>query len=284
MLVWSGPLLIAAAAGWVVLAERGTRGALIALVLLTAVDLGAYGMSYSVLGRTAPLPEYVAAIRQPPTADARVAVREVPGTPRVGDRMLLAGLARADGYAGLEPGKRNDYRQPRALQLAGVRWVLDSSPHDPQRRVWIELDSPAPRARLLTRTNDTLTADSTAPIWHVGKSEPHVALPRSHAGTAIVAVDRPGRLVITTAAPARQLLATTESFDSLWTARVDGRPAEIVRVDGDFLGCVVDGGKHHVELEFRPRCRDLGVLISVCGLGLLVLVAGWPLARSSHQV
>ena len=44
---------------------------------------------------------------------------------RVGNRILLAGWKRADGYAGLEPAKRLDYRQLAALQTAGVGWISD---------------------------------------------------------------------------------------------------------------------------------------------------------------
>jgi hypothetical protein len=284
ILVWSGPLLIAAAAGWIALAERGTRGAALMLAVLTAVDLGVYGMSYSVLGRTTELRDYVASIQRPPgAANARVAAIDEPHGPRVGDRMLLAGLERADGYAGLEPKKRLDYRQPRSLQLAGVAWVLRTNPLDPSQSEWVANASFAPRARLLARVNETLTADEGPPNWQTGSAEPHVVLPRSTPGLARAVIDRPGEITIVTDSPARQVLATTESFDSGWSVAVDERPGEIVRVDGDFLGCVVEAGKHRVTFEFRPRYRDRGVLLSACGLGLLMLTVCVPLVRARRR-
>jgi hypothetical protein len=197
--------------------------------------------------------------------------------------MLLAGLERVDGYAGLEPEKRLDYRQTRSLQLAGVGWVLRASPLDPSERAWVALPAFAPRARLLARVNETLTADDGRPDWHTGKAEPHVVLPRSTPGVARAVIDRPGEITIVSDSPARQVLATTESFDSGWSASVDGRPGEIVRVDGDFLGCVVEAGKHRVTFEFRPRWRDRGVLLSACGLGLLMLTVCVPLVRARRR-
>ncbi|MEX0676098.1 MAG: YfhO family protein [Pirellulales bacterium] len=249
-LVWTGPILIGVAAGLVALAQRGVRGALVALVLFAAADLSCYGMSYSVFGRTADLHEFVAGVKLPPDeSNRRVAAPDDPNGLRVGNRMLLAGLSRVDGYAGLEPVRKLEDRQAGSWQLAGAGWafVAADHAHDAERK-WVRLAPGAPRARLVTG-----------------------------AGSARIVADTPGRITVGTDSPVRQMVATTESFDSGWKASVDGRPSGIVRVDGDFLGCPVAAGSHRVQFAFRPRCRTLGMIVSTCGLGLMVAAACFSL-------
>ena len=45
------------------------------------------------------------------------------------------------------------------------------------------------------------------------------------------------------ATPTRQLLVVSESYHPGWQAAVDGVPQPVLRVNGDFLGCVVGPGK-----------------------------------------
>ncbi len=285
-LVLAGPLLIAAAVGLVTLVERRARGAAVALVLFTAADLGCYGLSYSIYHRTADLHEFAArSIRPPDDTAGRVAAPQGSSGLRVGDRMLLAGVSRVDGYAGLEPAKRLDYNDPLAWQKAGVAWVLEPAvERSDQGHQWTRVWPTAPRARLVTRTLQPgpLRTDHTVD-WNTATSEPPLALPRSNPGTAQVVADAPGRITVKVDCPARQLLVTTESYDSLWSVTVDGQPETIVRVDGDFLGCVVAAGQHRVQFEFRPAGSLTGGLTSICGLGLLVVVACFPLFRTSSK-
>ena len=42
----------------------------------------------------------------------------------------------------------------------------------------------------------------------------------------------------------------------------------MLRVNGDYLGCVVGPGKQNVLLEFRPDSLRRGLLASLAGLGL----------------
>ncbi len=58
----------------------------------------------------------------------------------------------------------------------------------------------------------------------------------------VLTVDRPGHLVAQVDAPGRRILAFTERFHHGWSATSDGVPLRMVRVEGDFLGCVVDAG------------------------------------------
>jgi hypothetical protein len=276
LFVWTGPVLIGAAAGLIAATERGVRGAAVLLVLFTAVDLSCYGLSYSVFGQTADLQKFSTFDDLPRgVTNLRVAAPDRPGGPRTGNRMLLAGVSRVDGYAGLKPVKRLDYRQRRATQLAGAAWVRE--PVDGAReaeRKWMRVEPSAPRARLVTRILGNEHLDDVESIGlDAAVVDPPESLPASVPGLAHVVADRPGRITVKADSPARQLLVTTESFNSGWKVTIDGRAGRIVRVNGDFLGCGIEAGEHRVDFEFRPGCRKLGVLVTACGLGLMVLAA-----------
>jgi hypothetical protein len=279
LLVWCGPLLIGAAAALVALAERGKRWAVTTMVVLTALDLSCYGLSFAVYGHTANLHDFVADISFPPThGGTRVAAPHRAGEPRAGDRMLLAGLSRVDGYAGLEPAKQLDYRQLPALQNAGVDWVWhdDEQAAESQRqsqRRWSPVSPTAPRARLITQVRrDDRGPDTAPPSLDMATVDETLDIQPAPQGTAQVVDDQPGRIAIETDAATRQLLVTTESFDSYWRATIDDHPWPVVRVNGDFLGCVVEPGRHVVRFEFRSRAREAGVLAGACGLELMLCV------------
>ncbi len=243
-----------------------------ALVLFTALDLSVYGLSYSVYSHTAELREFVAESPIPPSSDdagVRVATPERPGGMRHGNRILLAGVQRVDGYAGLEPAKRLDYTTTAAMQLAGASWALSPD------RTWTRIAPTAPRARLVTRAvvGDPANHPDLASLDTAFVDEPLV-LPSAAPGSAVVAADRPGRIAINTSAATPQLLVTTESFHPGWQAVADGREQPVVPVNGDFLGSVVPAGVHQVELRFRPRSLLAGKCASACGLGLLVCIFG----------
>ena len=167
-----------------------------------------------------------------------------------------------------------------ALRIAGVRWVQ----HDPSTlgvaglkpydNRWSEVRNPLPRVRLVTRTKT-----SRDPDIDVARIRPDttaltdvpLALPASTPGTAALVAERPGRLEIAVNCPARQLLVVAESYHHGWQAAIDGQPQEIYRVNGDFLGCLVDRGKHLVVLNFHPESLERGWFASYLGLGFLSL-------------
>jgi hypothetical protein len=282
-LVICGPAFMAAAVLLVVSADRGARWSFAALVLATVVDLGCYGMSYSVYGRTADLNDYVAGIALPPSGrDLRVAVNEDGTGLRAGDRMLLAGLKRIDGYAGLEPARQLDYSTLPALELAGVGWILRGpSPrhHGPD---WIAVAPTAARVRLVTDVTSLTDSPAAQPTLQRVVISESFNIPAAPAGTAEVLVDRPGRIVVATHAPTRQLLVTTESFHRGWQARTAGGARPVLRVNRDFLGCIVEPSDAQIELIFDSQSLKIGQIVSACGLGLLVCLFGlrcWPTIR-----
>ncbi|HKD36693.1 MAG TPA: YfhO family protein, partial [Pirellulales bacterium] len=61
----------------------------------------------------------------------------------------------------------------------------------------------------------------------------------------------------------------SESYHSGWEATADGKPMPVVRVNGDFMGCLVGPETKTVEFRFRPKSLQIGAAMSVFGLGLI---------------
>jgi hypothetical protein len=92
--------------------------------------------------------------------------------------------------------------------------------------------------------------------------------------------DRIG-LALRTRRPA--MLVVSQSWFPGWTARVDGRKAPTVRVDGVVTGVPVPAGAHKVELVYRPPGLVTAAalsLASLLGLGAMVLI---PPARRARR-
>jgi hypothetical protein len=103
-----------------------------------------------------------------------------------------------------------------------------------------------------------------------------VALPAaSRSSPAHVARRTGGHLVVRAAGPG--LLVVAEGFDRGFRAWLDGRPARIIRVNGDRLGVVLPDGIHRVVL--RHHARGLAAGTGLAALGVLLLVAAALAAR-----
>jgi hypothetical protein len=158
-LVCIGPLLFGGAIVLFVFAARGHAPALIALVLMTAADLGYYGLSYAIYPPERALADYQATILQPPSPPGDRVVcdfaRFDAATPRTGNELTLLSWRRADGYAGLEPLRPAPLDQLETLQSAGVRWVRRTPEAAaiaglrPASREWLEVPAPLPRFRFV---------------------------------------------------------------------------------------------------------------------------------------
>lgn len=81
------------------------------------------------------------------------------------------------------------------------------------------------------------------------------------------------RLVISADTPAAGVLVVSETSYPGWTATVDGQPAPLLHADYAFRGVALPAGRHIVEMRFRSRPLELGLLLS--GLGLLLLGGLW---------
>ena len=290
--ILAGPILIAGAALLVTLAARGWRFAMAAMVLLTAVDLGYYGLSDGAYAQARSLRQFLAGVARPPTRfDGRVLldlVRYDESLPHAGDEITMLGYSRADGYAGLAPAKQLDDHQVAALRVADVAWVQRNEStagivgleREPNESRWLAVPFPLARVRLVSqaRTSHDPARDVTAiEPETLALVESPLSLPPGPPGYTFLVSDLPGRLKIQVDCPASRLLVISESYHPGWQATIDGRPERLLRVNGDFLGCVVPGGKHEVGLAFRPASLRWGLLLSCAGLLLTLLIPAAPL-------
>jgi hypothetical protein len=281
-LVWIGPVLLTLGALLITLARFRPQPAIMALALLSAIDLGTYGMSYAVYSHTAVLDRYVASIPTPPgAAGGRVALDLAPANRpglHAGNQLLLAGWMRVDGYAGLEPARQLDYRQTAALRAAGVGWVAEDA--DLANRAslelaaprWLRIENPVPRVRLVAEAivaADPARDISKTQLETTALVERRLPLQPGRPGKVELLADQPGEIRLSVDSPGRQLLVLIESFHSGWEATTGGEPLPIVRVNGDFMGCVVTPGTSEIEFRFRPASLRFGAWISILGVSLI---------------
>jgi hypothetical protein len=170
------------------------------------------------------------------------------------------------------PGGEMDREEATARRLEvarreGATWLhLDGR--------WRRVEHPLPRVRLASETQVNAQPDLELPPLNpaeVAVVEEELPLSPGLAGVASLVEDRPGRLAVRTVAPSTQLLIVADSWHRGWEATLDGQPTRVVRVYGEFLGCVVGPGEHQVVFRFAPQSLALGKLLS--GVGLLLLAA-----------
>jgi hypothetical protein len=90
------------------------------------------------------------------------------------------------------------------------------------------------------------------------------------AARVVVSEYEEDRIRLRTGAPCAGVLVTSELAYPGWVARVDGRSAAPVVVNGAFRGLVVPAGDHAVELRYRPTLPWIARSIALaCGLGLV---------------
>jgi hypothetical protein len=224
------------------LAGRRVRWALAALVVVTAADLGVWGIGFIHREPAQTIAQLTAVIPQAPDDPAESYASGAARGPAKSDLLVLQGYRLTTGYVALFPATRHPLNSDAALRLSGTRWSF--TPEGSRFRV----EGGVARVRLL----DHLGQDAT--------------------GTARLSIDRPGHLVAHVEAPGRRLLAFTERFHDGWLATSGGTVLQTVRVEGDFLGCVVEGGVHNVDFEFRPRSFVQGAIVSALGAALLAAV------------
>ena len=58
------------------------------------------------------------------------------------------------------------------------------------------------------------------------------------------------------------LLVVGEGYDPGFAARVDGRPARVLRVNGDRMGVVLEDGTHRVVLTHHARGLAAGLALA----------------------
>ncbi|MBX6312130.1 MAG: YfhO family protein, partial [Isosphaeraceae bacterium] len=271
-----GPAWIALGAVAVALAARGSRAALVAIVALTAADQVVYGIGM-IYRRDPPLSVAMLAASEP------VPPRQ-PGTRFQGrwNKGALSGARLINGYVGLTPRRVLDYDRPASRRVAGVAWAREG----PAEGRWRPVPGPLPRARLVTRaitSRDPRTDLERIDVGTTALTDRPVTLQGDQPGEATILEDRPGAIRIAARTGSRQLLVLAESYHEGWRAWIDGRAAPVLRVNGDFLGCTVEAGRHEVAWRFEPASYRLGARLTGLAVGLLVGSTGLALARASRR-
>jgi hypothetical protein len=283
-----GPLFFGLAAVAFTIAGRGYRFGLLLLIIIGAIDLGLYGLgnraATKMWQKSQNYQEYLAAISGPPDVNAG----RVYDTSPTADILWLHGYRLINGYmGGMAPQRQLDYRHVNTLRVAEVAWFFDYwTPGDvaglsrPKNgSCWWRVPNPLPRARLVTRAVASASPGEDLKkidVDHVVLVTHPIELPNSHPGDAKLTEDRPGRISLNVAAPNQQILAISETYHSGWNVHVDGQRVPLERINGDFIGCVVEGGRHHVEFVFLPALLHWGRIVSLLGLALGVCWIATP--------
>jgi hypothetical protein len=188
------------------------------------------------------------------------------------DLPLFRGLRLATGYFGVETSSVLDPRDPLTERLAGVAWR-------PNATKWAPVLESMPRARLVSmaRRSDNIRTDvhaidiSRVALVDQSADQSIVALTGAPGSVRVIA-DRAGSIVLETTAVGRQLLIVTERFHAGWRATEDDRQRETTRVYGDYIGCVVDPGRHRVMFTFAPDSTRTGLRVSLAGMALTLVM------------
>jgi hypothetical protein len=242
-----GVAIVAGVTLLVWLAGRPHRWALGALVVVTAADLGGYGLGFVFREPPRTIPSLIRAVPPAPgPIEDRYAAAPDAG-PYRSNLLVMRGYRLTNGYVGLFPASERPFDDEMTRRLSGTRWLFT---HGGDRRL---VEGSVARARLLDLAG------------------------RDASGTVRVVVDRPGHVVVHVEAPDARTLALTERFHHGWSATVDGAPQATTRVEGDFLGAVINTGAHRVELRFTPRSFRDGAIVSAAGALLLAgVLLRWP--------
>ena len=84
----------------------------------------------------------------------------------------------------------------------------------------------------------------------------------------------PERVVIDATARRPSALVLTDLHYPGWKATVDGRPADLRRVDWLLRATPLPAGRHRVELRYEPASWRIGWIVSLLALaGLVAVVA-----------
>jgi hypothetical protein len=87
--------------------------------------------------------------------------------------------------------------------------------------------------------------------------------------------DGASAVVVEAALRTAGVLVLRDTFDSSWSATVDGLPAEIVRANGLHRAVALPPGRHVIRFSYRPRDFLVGLRISMSALGGLFVLQFW---------
>ncbi len=192
----------------------------------------------------------------------------------------------------------------RRWQLLNVAYVVDERDLDSDglRRVFeaggrkvYELTDPLPRAWVahdvrVVADREQAWAVLNGPDFDVTRTvvlarDPGLSPPGEATGsTARLTAYAPTRLAVDVNAAADGVLVLSEVDYPGWQARVDGRPAPILRADNLLRAVPVPAGSHRVEVVYAPLSFRLGLVVSIVSLvvGAVLVWRGRPWRESGR--
>jgi hypothetical protein len=111
-------------------------------------------------------------------------------------------------------------------------------------------------------------------LVHGADNPPHAEGPAQAGPGEVAAIeeDTGDRVVVSAELDRPGYLVLADQYYPGWRVTVDGRPAELLRVDYMLRGVSLPAGSHEVVFSFRPRSLRFGALLSAAGL--LILLGG----------
>ncbi len=255
-------------------AFKGFRWAVLAIVLLQVTDMGIYCESFVLQrGQIKSLADLLAEIQTPQQVSRGDRVFTNSYALINDNLLLLKGLRLSQGYASITPHKELLPNKFASLRVAGVKWALIYvGPNNQQQ--WFSLDKPLPRVQLFRQAtvyDDLNSRIDQIDCKTVALVSKEISISGDSPGTASIVKDAPGDIEIAADVNSRQLLFISESFNPGWRVIVDGKTQEVIRVFGDFMGCILDSGSHNVRFQWSPIGLMIGKFISlILGAALLV--------------
>jgi hypothetical protein len=217
--------------------------------------------------------QYLGVLRLPGRfAVGSLRFRAWPGSPplwllraglRDGESGRAVGLTTASAYVSDEARLAEVATTPRTSLFAirrgiGEAWVVESLRVLPEEaRLFDVLRAPTRLGVDARREALATAADARGVTLPPGSRSSPADLARATAGRLVVRAAGPGLLVV------------AEGFDPGFSARVDGRAARVLRVNGDRIGVVLPEGTHRVVLVHRARGFGTGLaLAALAAIGL----------------
>jgi hypothetical protein len=184
----------------------------------------------------------------------------------------------------------------RTLGLMAVKYLDRPTPKDSTDLVSIPIERTGrdplivyenpgflPRARLVSgvavEPDDRLAVamlqdpsfDPRTTVLLAGGAEARAA-DGSDPGSVRIETDRPDRVRIAAQARTRCHLVLADTYFPGWKAFVDDREVPMLRANFAFRAVALDPGPHVVEFRYEPRSFRLGLLITLTGAALMVLL------------
>lgn len=174
-----------------------------------------------------------------------------------------------------------------ALALLPAPWWAQARLVAEQRGVFrrpirvFEVPDPLPRAYAVTGARvldegaalDLLASPGFDPLAEAVLLEGAPRPTRGPAGEVRLLESAPDRLRMQADLRLDGLVLVTDAWDAGWRARVDGRPAPVLRANLAFRAVPVPAGRHGVELAYRPPTVTWGLLLSLAAAAVCAALA-----------